>query len=189
MSRLWSVYTAAPHRVMFLPGVAQGVLVMLWWLLDMESRRAGGAGLAPGGLPGPALHVWWMLFGFFPFFVFGFLFTAAPNWLNGPAIPRAAYVSAGLLLSLGAVLVYTGVLMPGLAIIGLILHVLGWAVAVWALFRTLIKSPPQDKMHPAIVTLAALLGAAGGRGIPGLGGAGYGRTAWPWRKCSGSGAS
>jgi uncharacterized protein involved in response to NO len=49
-----------------------------------------------------------MLFGFFPFFVFGFLFTAAPNWLNGPAIPRAAYVSAVLLLALGVVLVYTG---------------------------------------------------------------------------------
>ncbi len=113
MSRLWSVYTAAPHRVMFLPGVMQGVLVMLWWLLDMESRRAGGAGLAPGGMPGPALHVWWMLFGFFPFFVFGFLFTAAPNWLNGPAIPRAAYVSVGMLLPLGVALVYAGAFMRG----------------------------------------------------------------------------
>jgi uncharacterized protein involved in response to NO len=52
--------------------------------------------------------------------------------------------------------------MPGLAIIGLASCTwLGWAVAVWALFRTLIKSPPQDKMHPAIVTLAALLGGLG----------------------------
>lgn len=171
MSRLWSVYTAAPHRVMFLPGVMQGVLVMLWWLLDMESRRAGGPGLAPGGMPGPALHVWWMLFGFFPFFVFGFLFTAAPNWLNGPAIPRAAYVSVGMLLPLGVALVYAGAFMPGLAIAGLALHVLGWAVAVWALFRTLIKSPPQDKRHPAIVTLAALLGGLGDAAFLAWGGA------------------
>jgi uncharacterized protein involved in response to NO len=146
---------------MFLPGAAQGVLVMLWWLLDMQSRRAGGPGLAHEGMPGPAMHVWWMLFGFFPFFVFGFLFTAAPNWLNGPAIPRAAFVAAGMLMSLGVVLLYAAVLSPEAAIAGLALHVAGWAVAVWALFRTLIKSPPQDKRHAAIVTVAALLGGLG----------------------------
>jgi hypothetical protein len=41
MPRIWSVYTAAPHRVLFLPGFIQGVLVMLWWLVDLESRFAG----------------------------------------------------------------------------------------------------------------------------------------------------
>ncbi|MDD5388509.1 MAG: NnrS family protein [Gallionellaceae bacterium] len=154
MSRLWSNYTAASHRVMFLPGALLTVLAMLWWLLDLESRRAGGAGL--GDLPGPALHVWWMLYGFFPFFIFGFLFTAAPNWLNGPAIPRRAYVASGVLMALGALLVLAGLVVPGLA-----LHLAGWSVAVWALFRTLTGAPPQDKVHPAIVTAAAALGGVG----------------------------
>ncbi len=154
MSRLWSNYTAASHRVMFLPGALLTVLAMLWWLLDMESRRGGGAGL--GDLPGPALHVWWMLYGFFPFFIFGFLFTAAPNWLNGPAIPKRAYVASGVLMALGAVLVLVGLVVPGLA-----LHLAGWSVAVWALFRTLTGAPPQDKIHPGIVTAAAALGGVG----------------------------
>jgi len=154
MSRLWSTYTAAPHRVMFLPGVLQGALAMLWWLLDLESRRAGGVGL--GSLPGPALHVWWMLYGFFPFFIFGFLFTAAPNWLNGPAISRHAYVASGMLMTLGLPLVYAGLVPAGLA-----LHLAGWGVAVWALSRTLIGAPPQDKRHAGIAVAAAALGGVG----------------------------
>lgn len=161
MSRLWSTYTAASHRVMFLPGALQGVAVMLWWLLDMESRRAGGPGMVSGGLPGPALHVWSMLYGFFPFFVFGFLFTAAPNWLNGPAIPRPAYVWAGMSMALGVALVHAGILAPDLTLAGLALHVAGWGVALWALIRTLFKAPPQDKIHAAVATLAVLLGALG----------------------------
>ncbi|MDP2831918.1 MAG: NnrS family protein [Pseudomonadota bacterium] len=154
MSRFWSTYTAASHRVMFLPGALQGVLVMLWWLLDMESRRTGGTGL--GGLPGPVLHTWWMLYGFFPFFIFGFLFTAAPNWLNGPAIPKPAYVASGVLMALGLLPIYAGLVLPGLA-----LHLAGWGVAVWALWRTLAGAPPQDKFHPAIATGAATLGLFG----------------------------
>jgi uncharacterized protein involved in response to NO len=154
MSRLWSTYTAAPHRVMFLPGALQGVLTMLWWLFDLESRRVGGGGL--GSLPGPAVHVWLMLYGFFPFFVFGFLFTAVPSWLNGRAIPRHVYVASGMLMTLGLALVYAG-----LAPLGLALHLAGWSVAVWALFRTLSGAPPQDKLHAGIVTLAAALGGVG----------------------------
>lgn len=161
MSRLWSTYTAAPHRVMFLPGALQVVAIMLWWLLDMEIRRAGGSGLASGGLPGPALHSWWMLYGCFPFFVFGFLFTAAPNWLNGPAIPRPAYVASGVAMAVGVVLVHAGMALPDLTVVGLAVHLTGWSVAVWALLRTLFVAPPQDKRHAAIATLAALLGALG----------------------------
>jgi uncharacterized protein involved in response to NO len=154
MSRLWSTYTASPHRVMFLPGALQGVLAMLWWLVDLESRRAGGTGL--GTLPGPALHGWLMLYGFFPFFVFGFLYTAVPNWLEGPAIPRLAYVASGLLMALGLPLVYAGLVPAGVS-----LHLAGWSVAVWALFRTLLGAPPQDKRHAAIVTAAAAFGGIG----------------------------
>ena len=154
MFRLWSTYTAAPHRVMFLPGALQGALTMLWWLLDVEDRAAGGVGL--GSLPGPALHVWWMLYGFFPFFVFGFLFTALPSWLNRPAISRRAYVASGMLMTLGLALVYADLVAAGMA-----LHLAGWSVAVWALFRSLTGAPPQDRQHAAIVTAAAALGGVG----------------------------
>lgn len=156
MSSIWSVYTAAPHRVMFLPGFIQGVLAMLWWMFDLEMRLAGGAGLADAGLPATLLHGWLMVFGFFPFFVYGFLFTAAPNWLSGPAITRPAYVATMLGLSLGTVFLYFGQ-----SVAGLILHLLGWSVALQALFGVLRGGKDPDKRHAWAAWLALALGAAG----------------------------
>ena len=155
MPRIWTVYTAAPHRVLFLPGAVQGVIAMVWWLLDLESRLAGGAGLALAGLPSPLLHGWLMVFGFFPFFVFGFLFTAAPNWVSGPAVARPAYVASMLGLSLGVLLLYLGQSIPGL-----LLHLLGWSVALQALLTTLRGGNDPDKRHAWATWAALALGAA-----------------------------
>lgn len=156
MSSFWSVYSAAPHRVMFLPGFIQGVLAMLWWMFDLEMRLAGGAGLTDAGLPATLLHGWLMVYGFFPFFVFGFLFTAAPNWLSGPAISRPAYVLTMLGLSLGTVFLYFGQ-----SVAGLILHLLGWSVALQAILGTLRGATDPDKRHAWATWLALALGAAG----------------------------
>ena len=155
MPRIWTVYTAAPHRVLFLPGAVQGVIAIAWWLLDLESRLAGGAGLALAGLPSPLLHGWLMVFGFFPFFVFGFLFTAAPNWVSGPAVARPAYVASMLGLSLGVLLLYLGQSSPGL-----LLHLLGWSVALQALLTTLRGGNDPDKRHAWATWAALALGAA-----------------------------
>ena len=154
MKQRWSTYCAAPHRGVFLTGALQAVLVLLWWMLDREGRGLGGTGL--GSLPGVALHAWWLIYGFFPFFIFGFLFTAMPNWLDSPPISRRAYVASGLLMALGVLLVYTP-----LAPVGLALHLAGWSVAVAALAQNLIAAPKQDKRHAGIVTFAAALGGIG----------------------------
>jgi len=154
MKSFWSIYTAAPHRVMFLPGAVQGVCVMLWWLLDLELRLAGGQGLVSQGLPAPMLHGWLMVFGFLPFFVFGFLFTAVPNWLSGPAISRPAYGLSALGLSLGVVLLYLGQ-----SSLGLLLHLLGWSVALHALWLTLRAGKDPDKRHAWATWVALALGA------------------------------
>ena len=155
MPRIWTVYTAAPHRVLFLPGAVQGVIAIAWWLLDLESRLAGGAGLALAGLPSPLLHGWLMVFGFFPFFVFGFLFTAAPNWVSGPGVARPAYIASMLGLSLGVLLLYLGQSIPGL-----LLHLLGWSVALQALLTTLRGGNDPDKRHAWATWAALALGAA-----------------------------
>ena len=155
MPRIWTVYTAAPHRVLFLPGAVQGVIAMAWWLLDLESRLSGGAGLALAGLPSPLLHGWLMVFGFFPFFVFGFLFTAAPNWVSGPGVARPAYIASMLGLSLGVLLLYLGQSIPGL-----LLHLLGWSVALQALLTTLRGGNDPDKRHAWATWAALALGAA-----------------------------
>jgi uncharacterized protein involved in response to NO len=156
MPAIWSVYAAAPHRVLFLPGFIQGVLVMVWWLIDLESRRVGGAGLVGAGLPASLLHGWLMIYGMLPLFVFGFLFTAAPNWLSGPAIPRSAYLMTMAGLSGGALLMYFGHSAAGLA-----LHLVGWSVALRALLATLRAARDDDRRHAWAVWAALALGAAG----------------------------
>jgi uncharacterized protein involved in response to NO len=156
MSDYWSVYTAAPHRVLFLPGFIQGLLAMLWWVFDLELRLSGNAGLVALGLPAPLLHGWLMVYGFFPFFIFGFLFTAAPNWLSGPGISRSAYILTMFGLSLGAVLLYVGQSAAGLA-----LHLLGWSVAMQALLNTLRGRKDPDPRHAWATWAALMLGAAG----------------------------
>lgn len=155
MRRLWSTLTAAPHRITFLPGAIQTVLTVLWWLLDMESRRAGGFGLAPESMPGPVLHAWLMLYGLFPFFIFGFLFTAMPNWLNGAKIERPAYTATALFMAAGAALVFVA------PIPGLVLHLAGWGVGLAALLRALSGAQPQDKRHSWIAWGGLALGWLG----------------------------
>jgi uncharacterized protein involved in response to NO len=155
MSRLWSTLTAAPHRITFLPGAFMAVLGVLWWMLDLESRRAGGPGLAPEALPGPVLHAWLMLYGLFPFFIFGFLFTAMPNWLNGARIPLPAYTATGALMAAGAALVF---FLPAL---GLALHLAGWGTGLAALLKTLANAQPQDKRHSWVAWSALALGWLG----------------------------
>ncbi len=160
MSRIWSLYTAAPHRVMFLPGAVQSVIALAWWLLDLEIRLTGGDGLAIAGLPSPVLHGWLMVFGLFPFFVFGFLFTALPNWVSGPPISRPAYVASMLGLSIGTLLLYLGE-----SSLGLLTHLLGWSVAMRALLLSLRAGTDPDKRHAWATWVALLLGALAEAGM------------------------
>lgn len=155
MPHFWSTLTAAPHRITFLPGAFMTLLTVLWWMLDLEGRRAGGPGLAPAGLPGPALHAWLMLYGLFPFFIFGFLFTALPNWLNGPKIERPAYAATGVLMAAGAALVFVA------PVPGIVLHLAGWGVGLAALLKTLAAAKPQDKRHSRIAWGTLALGWVG----------------------------
>ena len=151
----WVTLTAAPHRITFLPGALMSLVSMAWWLLDMASRHAGGAGLAPDALPGPVLHGWLMIYGLFPFFIFGFLFTAMPNWLNGPKPSRGEYTATALLMAAGAALLF---LYP---LLGLGLHLAGWLVGLMSLLNTLTRSQPQDKRHSWIIWTGLALGWLG----------------------------
>ena len=89
----WEVFTAAPHRMMFFAGALQTVMVMLFWLAELLERAAGWPSL-PLVLPSTWVHVFLMLYGLFPFFIFGFLITVYPRWMGGPIVPASRYVTA-----------------------------------------------------------------------------------------------
>jgi uncharacterized protein involved in response to NO len=149
---VWHYLAAAPHRAMFLAGALQGVLTLLWWVFDL-SGRYGFTGTAPAwGISPVWAHAFLMIYGFFPFFICGFLFTTFPNWMNGEKIHPRYYVSACLLMSAGVALFYLGLAMgESLMAAGVAVLLAGFSIAVYALLHVLIrvkeKDREQDRRH------------------------------------------
>jgi uncharacterized protein involved in response to NO len=102
-----------------------------------------------------------MLYGLFPFFVFGFLFTALPNWVEGGQIRRRAALGTALPMALGAALFYPGLYFPPLAVFAQLPYLVGWGVGLAALLRVLRAGPSRDKRQPWLAWAALLAGLAG----------------------------
>jgi uncharacterized protein involved in response to NO len=136
---------------MFFAGAAQGVVTMLWWLADLLGRYAGWYGPVVWTVPAPWVHAFLMLYGFLPFFMFGFLMTAVPNWLKVP-VPRAYYLSSMFLMSAGCLLFYPGLVTDRAVVaVGLVLMLVGWAVGLAGLVRLVVLTPERDVRHPLLL--------------------------------------
>ncbi|MDD5329595.1 MAG: NnrS family protein [Sulfuricella sp.] len=161
-SSTWRTFSAAPHRMMFLAGATQGIAAIAWWLGELLGRYTG-VWLSPAWpIPATWAHGFLMIYGFFPFFIFGFLMTTYPSWMNGPKVPPRRYVPAFLLLAGGVPLFYFGLLAgkPWL-VAGVAAMLGGWGVALYALFEVLITARHPDKLHPKITTAALAAGWLG----------------------------
>jgi uncharacterized protein involved in response to NO len=159
-SLLWQTFSAAPHRMLFLSGISQVILAVGWWLLELTTRVTGAT---PPALPLPTVwaHGYLMIYGVFPFFIFGFLFTVYPRWMGGAAIARRAYVPVFILLSSGAMLFYAG-LYAGRALLALALALTlaGWVAALAVLYRVYTHAR-QRGTHEHLLNLALAAGFAG----------------------------
>ncbi|MDO8989735.1 MAG: NnrS family protein [Sideroxyarcus sp.] len=158
-SKLWNSFTAAPHRVMFFGGAVQAVAVMLWWLYELATRFGIAGQPAAWAIAPAAAHAWLMIYGLFPFFMFGFLMTVYPRWMHGPEIQANYFVPAFVLLLLGAAGFYAGLSGGNAILIAAVGSTLtGWGIALYALLRVLLDTKPSDKRHPIIVFVALSLG-------------------------------
>jgi uncharacterized protein involved in response to NO len=157
---LWLTFSAAPHRMLFLTGTIQVVLVVAWWLLELTARVAGTTPPAPQ-LPAVWAHGYLMIYGVFPYFIFGFLFTVYPRWMGGAAIARHAYVPVFMLLTAGTLLFYAG-LHAGraLLVLALALTLAGWTGALATLYRVYFRAR-QRGAHEHLLNLALAAGGAG----------------------------
>ena len=155
----WHTFTSAPHRVMFLGGALQSIAVMLWLLVEMAARY-GVTGHAVDWPAAPAaVHGYLMIYGLFPFFIFGFLMTTYPRWMNDKEIPARRYVPAFVLLMLGNIGFYAGLLADRTALFAAVLLALaGWGAALYALLRVLLDAQHPDKRHPQIIFIALSMG-------------------------------
>jgi uncharacterized protein involved in response to NO len=151
----WQVTTTAPHRLGFLCGLLSLLAASLWWGLHLLARYTGSPLFALDlGVAPIWAHSFLMLFTVFPTFFLGFLFTTYPRWMNGPPVPRAAYVAAPLLLSAATLSWLLGIHgLPTLQLAATALAAAGLLVALAALLRVLIDA--QQVVSHAIVTSAA----------------------------------
>ncbi|HET9114420.1 MAG TPA: NnrS family protein [Burkholderiales bacterium] len=152
----WHQITIAPHRSLFLIGVLQSVATLLWWVFHLDGRHAI-AGAAPVWA-----HAFLMIYTFFPFFIFGFLFTTYPNWMNADKIAPFRAVLAASLMAVGAIMFYVG-LATGkpVAATGVVAILAGWAVALYSLLEVLFGARYPDKRHPVVTSIALAFGWLG----------------------------
>ena len=132
----WRLLSSQPHRLMFFFGALQAIAGMSWWLVDVSGRYAGWHAPYAWTVPPMWAHAWLLLYGLFPFFMFGFLMTAGPSWIGAPAPARSVYVPAALAMAAGLALFYAGLATARpVAAAGALLHLGGWLWGAGALMR------------------------------------------------------
>jgi uncharacterized protein involved in response to NO len=162
LSAKWRTLSASPHRLFFAGGFCQGIMAVLWWLLELGQRFGGMTPLFIWKFPAVWAHAFLMVYGFFPFFIFGFLFTFFPNWLDSGEIPRPLYLVTFAEMGLGNLFFFAGLLIgKGLLVAAVCLLILGWGVGIFALFRIFIPAPSPEKKNLFLILLFLLTGAAG----------------------------
>jgi len=149
---------SAPHRVYFLAGAIQAVLTILWWLCSL-------IGIFPAArwvVASVWVHAFLMMYGFFPFLIFGFLMTAAPNWVKGKKVDRTRYLPAFLFMAAGIFMFYPSLLIGRIALaICVSLYLAGWLTSGLALLNIVTASDAKDKIHAYTVIINLLVGWLG----------------------------
>lgn len=149
----------APHRTGFFLGSLLLLFSFGWWALEMIARQNGMAlGMS---VPPMLLHGYLMLYGFFPLFMLGFIYTAGPRWLGVPPPPLTRYVPIMLGYAAGTMLTLAGGWLPALLLPGNLLHMASWAGALALWIGRVRASRSPDRRHAALIAAAFALGLAG----------------------------
>ena len=140
-----NVMFVAPHRPMFLAGGVMLLVGFALWTIELGARIGLGS---PVGwtLPGGWMHALLVSLGVFPFFIFGFLFTAMPRWQGMADLPRQRWLPPWMLLAGGWTLVVIGLVVPSLLAVGLLTLFAGWVMVVRVLWAV-AHQPRADSLH------------------------------------------
>jgi uncharacterized protein involved in response to NO len=162
----WQILTLAPHRIHFLAGMASLLLASAWWAMHLVARYTGSPLAALDLQLAPIwAHSFLMLFVVLPTFMFGFLFTTFPRWMNGPAVPRAYYVTTATLLGLATPCWLAGVQSrTSLQLLAAGLAAAGLAIGLVALLRVLVDAE-QVVSHAVVAVTAVAVGVAAAAGF------------------------
>lgn len=133
---------AAPHRLLFLFGMAQFSLAMLWWTNSLWGLAGWSDVVAAQTYPAGILHGPLLLFLTFPGFMFGFLLTVFPRWMGYPDFTALVFAPTGIGFACAAILFWTGILggfEQGI-LAAFVIAALTWAWALaWMAYLLLIR--------------------------------------------------
>jgi uncharacterized protein involved in response to NO len=153
---------SAPHRLFFLGGACQGMAAMLWWFLELSGRIGGFEPVLARTIPAVWAHAYLMIYGFFPFFIFGFLFTFFPNWLDAGRVPPRHYLPSFFAIGSGTLLFYAGLLLgKSILLLAVLLVLSGWGIGAASLIRILVPARSSEKIHLSLMALFIVTGALG----------------------------
>lgn len=136
---LTALLAAAPHRPLFLAGACAVLTSMGWWALQLAAMRYGWTHWPQPPVPPGWAHAMLTQYGMLPLFIFGFLLTVFPRWLDRPPLPARAYVPIAACVFAGYVAAHAGLLGgPWLLVGGVALMLAGYLQAVWRLGGVLV---------------------------------------------------
>lgn len=152
---------AAPHRLLFCVGASNVLLAMGWWAAWLVGARWHALDLPQPQVFAGWMHAIVMEYQVLPSFMFGFLLTVFPRWMNQPALTRWHYVPVGLGLLGGQALTLIS-LFGGLPLLkaGACLTLAGWTIGTVLLVRLVVRDGGHT-WHAVSCAFALTLGLLG----------------------------
>jgi uncharacterized protein involved in response to NO len=152
---------AAPHRLLFFVGATNVLLAMTLWTLWLIGMRWQVFEMTQPAVPAGWMHAIVMQYQVLPSFIFGFLLTVFPRWMNLPALTRRHYVPVGLGLFGGQALTLAGIV-GGLPLLklGALVTMTGWSIGFVILARLACRDGGRT-WHALSCTFALGFGVLG----------------------------
>ncbi|GAP65603.1 NnrS family protein [Mizugakiibacter sediminis] len=146
LAELPRILAAAPHRMMFFAGAVAVLASMGWWALELSAGRWGWTWLPQPAVPAGWAHAMFAQYGMLAPFVFGFLLTVFPRWMNQPELTRAHYVPVFGGVFGGYVIAQAGLFgLRPLLVGGAVLMMSGWLIGLSHLFGVLRRHGFKDR--------------------------------------------
>jgi len=161
-SSFWNTFSAAPHRLFFFSGSIQLILPLFLWSIELIGRYTALWTPLDTLIPSTWAHGFVMIYGLFIFFIFGFLMTVFPRWMNTEAINKEQYVAPFFWLNLGLFIFEISLFTNSSSVFsGLGVFLFGWIYGIVLLYQTFKKAPAQNKRYEKVALAALISGAVG----------------------------
>ncbi len=158
----WNTFSAAPHRIFFFSGAIQLILPLHLWCIELTGLYTRLWSPIETVIPTTWAHGFVMIYAIFIFFIYGFLFTVFPRWMNGRPIEKTAYIAVAVWLNSGIIIFELGLFHSlTAAFSGIVVLLFGWFYGIFVLYQSYKSSPAQNRRYEPVLLLCLLCGGLG----------------------------